>query len=248
MSGEWSWRLPFLLQILPGLVLGIGILFLPFSPRWLSSKGRDSEALEALAKLRQLPTTDPRVQHEWYDIRTEVAVQKELLQEKHPHLMDGSKKSDIKLEFAQWLDLFKPGCWRRTMVGVICMFLQQFVGINALIYYSPTLFETMGLNYDMQLVMSGVLNVCQLLGVATSIYTMDRFGRRKLLLWGSAGMAIAHIVISGLVGKYSSDWPSHTAEGWVSVAFLLFYMIAFGASWGPVPWAVSTNPMVNNTE
>jgi len=62
------------------------------------------------------------------------------------------------------------------------MFIQQFVGTNALIYYSPTLFGTMGLGYSMQLIMSGVLNVTQLIGVITSIWTMDRFGGRPLLL------------------------------------------------------------------
>lgn len=92
----------------------------------------------------------------------------------------------------------------------------------------------MGLDYSMQLIMSGVLNVTQLIGVSTSIYTMDRFGRRPLLLWGSFFMAISHIIIAVLVGKFSSDWPNHRAEGWTGVAFLLFYMLAFGASWGPV--------------
>ena len=114
----------------------------------------------------------------------------------------------------------------------------QFVGINALIYYSHTLFGTMGLNSSMQLVMSGVLNALQLVGVSTSIFTMDSVGRRKLLMVGSALMAMSHIIIAVLVGLYSSDWPSHRAEGWVSAAFLLFYMVAFGASWGPIPWAM----------
>src|SRR5947207_9403845 len=69
ISGEWAWRLPFLIQIIPGLILGARIAFLPFSPRWLASKGRDDEALASLAKLRQLPPTDHRVQQEWIDIR-----------------------------------------------------------------------------------------------------------------------------------------------------------------------------------
>ena len=84
--------------------------------------------------------------------------------------------------------------------------------------------------------MSGVLNVVQLVGVTTSIWTMDVVGRRKLLLGGAALMAISHTIIAALVGIYSDDWPSHKAEGWTSVAFLLFYMLAFGASWGPIPW------------
>jgi MFS family permease len=114
----------------------------------------------------------------------------------------------------------------------------RFVGINALIYYSPTLFEIMGLDFSMQLIMSGVLNIMQLVGVASSLWSMDRFGRRPLLLIGSALMFCSHLIISVLVGMYSDDWPSHRPQGWASVAMLLFYMVAFGASWGPVPWAM----------
>lgn len=96
----------------------------------------------------------------------------------------------------------------------------------------------MGLDTNMQLIMSGVLNVLQLIGVTTSIFTMDSVGRRKLLMTGSALMAVSHIIIAVLVGRYSSNWPAHKTEGWVSAAFLLFYMIAFGGSWGPIPWAM----------
>ena len=92
----------------------------------------------------------------------------------------------------------------------------------------------MGLDYSLQLIMSGVLNVTQLVGVITSLWTMDRFGRRPLLLWGSFFMTLSHLIIAILVGKFSNDWPGHRAAGWVSVAFLLFYMLSFGASWGPV--------------
>ncbi|KIV99882.1 hypothetical protein, variant [Verruconis gallopava] len=238
MSGEWSWRLPFLLQIIPGLMLGIGIIFLPFSPRWLASKGRDQESLQALAKLRRLPETDHRVRQEWIDIRAEVSFHKEVSAVRHPNLQDDTTASRIKLEFASWIDCFRPGCWRRTHVGMGLMFFQQFVGINALIYYSPTLFQTMGQDHRMQLILSGVLNITQLIGVSTSIWTMDRFGRRPLLLWGSVFMCISHVIIAALVGQFSSNWPAHKGPGWTSVAFLFIYMLAFGASWGPVPWAM----------
>lgn len=114
----------------------------------------------------------------------------------------------------------------------------QFVGINALIYYSPSLFAGMGLDYDMQLVMSGVLNVTQLVGVSTSLWTMDKVGRRGLLMFGSAVMAISHIIVAILVGLYNNDWPGHRGQGWTSAAFLFVYMLAFGGSWGPVAWAL----------
>lgn len=101
----------------------------------------------------------------------------------------------------------------------------------------------MGLDYDNQLIMSGVLNVTQLVGVITSIWSMDRVGRRPLLIWGSVFMAISHIIIAVLVGKFDKDWPAHRTQGWVSVAFLLFYMLSFGASWGPVPWAMPSGKL-----
>lgn len=238
MASEWSWRLPFLIQMIPGFILGAGIVFLPFSPRWLSSKGRDQDALENLAKLRRLPTTDSRVQLEWYEIRAEVAFQKEVSAERHPHLMENTRANRLKLEMVSWVDCFRKGCWKRTLVGTGIMFFQQFVGINALIYYSPSLFGTLGQDYEMQLLLSGILNVTQLVGVSSSLWTMDRFGRRPLLLAGALLMFISHLIIAVLVGKFGGRWAEYSAEGWVAVAFLFFYMLAFGASWGPVPWAM----------
>ncbi|KAJ5934790.1 hypothetical protein N7466_004337 [Penicillium verhagenii] len=238
MAGEWAWRLPFLLQMIPGFILVGGVAILPFSPRWLASKGRNEEALQSLCKLRNLPDTDRRIRQEFLDIQAEVQFHQEMNAEKHPNLQSGSAKDSFLLELASWGDCFRKGCWRRTHIGIMISFFQQFVGINALIYYSPTLFGTMGLDSSMQLVMSGVLNVLQLVGVTTSIFTMDSIGRRKLLMVGSALMAIAMIIIAALVGIYSSDWSTHQAQGWTSAAFLLFYMVAFGASWGPIPWAL----------
>lgn len=237
-SSEWTFRFPFLLQILPAFLLFIGIYFLPFSPRWLASKGRDEECLTSLSKLRQLPETDPRVRKEWVQIRAEVAFQNETLRVRHPKLRNGDRKSTIKLEISAWADCFRSGCWRRTMVGVGLMFFQQFVGINALIYYGPTLFESLGLSYNLQLSMSGVMNVMQLVGVTGSIFLMDKVGRRPLLLWGSLAMFISHLIVAILVGKFSSDWPAHQASAWVGVSFIFIYMISFGLSWGPVPWAM----------
>lgn len=238
MAGEWSWRLPFLLQMIPGFILVAGVMVLPFSPRWLASKGRNEEALQSLAKLRNLPTSDRRVRQEYMDIQAEVRFHQQLNAEKHPNLQGGGAKNAFLLEMASWADCFRKGCWRRTHIGIMITFFQQFVGINALIYYSPTLFGTMGFDNNMQLIMSGVLNCLQLVGVTTSVWTMDTLGRRKLLLGGSVGMAISHIIIAVLVAKYSYDWEAHQTMGWVSAAFLLFYMVAFGASWGPVPWAL----------
>ena len=126
MHGEWAWRLPFLLQMVPGFFLGAGMPFLPFSPRWLVSKGREQEALQALARLRGLGTGDGRVRGEWRDIRAEVAFHKETSKKRHPALQRSAMGSRFKLEVASWVDCFRRGCWRRTHVGVMIMFFQQF--------------------------------------------------------------------------------------------------------------------------
>ncbi|KAI8724175.1 MFS domain-containing protein [Fusarium sp. LHS14.1] len=241
ISSHWSWQLPFLIQIFPGIILGIGAIFLPFSPRWLASKGREEEALENLVKLRRLPESDHRVKREWIEIIAEAHFQLGVLAERHPMLTSPENKtvlSAIKLEIVSWTDCFKAGCWRRTLVGAGLMFFQQFIGINALIYYSPTLFGTMGLDLNMQLITSGVLNIIQLVGVITTLWTLDRFGRRTILLIGSVLTVMPLVIIAIMVGLFSDSWPTHRAEGWTSVAFLLFYMLAFGGSWSPTPWAV----------
>lgn len=128
MVGEWSWRLPFLLQMVPSFVLAAGVIALPFSPRWLVSKGRDDDALQSLCRLRRLSSSDMRIQQELMEIQVEARFHQEMNAEKHPGLQSGGAKNSLLLELASWMDCFKKSCWRRTHVGVMIMFFQQ-VGI-----------------------------------------------------------------------------------------------------------------------
>lgn len=131
MIGEWSWRLPFLLQMIPGFVLVGGVIVLPFSPRWLASKERNEEALHSLSKLRRLPDSDKRVRQEYLDIQAEVRFHKEMNAEKHPNLQGGGVRKGILLELASFVDCFTKGCWRRTHIGIVIMFFQQVGNVNA---------------------------------------------------------------------------------------------------------------------
>lgn len=125
IDDNWSWRLPFLIQIIPGLVLGLGAIFLPFSPRWLANKGRDGDVLDTLAKLRQLPTTDSRVEKEWLDILAESRYQAQQFAEAHSEGVHCGMGDKIRLEFASWTDCFKGRSWRRTAVGSGITIFQQ---------------------------------------------------------------------------------------------------------------------------
>lgn len=125
MVGEWAWRLPFLLQLIPGFVLAAGVYALPFSPRWLASKGRDEEALDSLCRLRSLPASDRRIRQELMDIQAEVRFHQQINRENHPEFQSGGTKNAILQELSSWADCFRKGCWRRTHIGIGLGFFQQ---------------------------------------------------------------------------------------------------------------------------
>ncbi|KAJ5389731.1 uncharacterized protein N7496_000799 [Penicillium cataractarum] len=232
MSGDWAYRLPFLLQIIPGLVVGLGIHFFPFSPRWLALRDRNQESLQALSKLRRLPTTDETVQLEWRGILTEDRFQKQILRNQHPNT------GPLMMEIKQWLDLFRPKYFKRTCVAIAIPFFQQFSGINAFVYYAPTFFTELGQDYNMSLILSGMVNICQLVGNIPILLYMDKIGRRRIGIYGALGMAIPHLIMAGVVSKFSSSWESHPAVGWFGVALVYIYVLAYALSYGPLAWVL----------
>jgi MFS family permease len=127
IQSYWAWRLPFLIQLIPAVLMCAGVFFLPYSPRWLCQKGRDEEALRTLA------TTDERVMEEWLEIRAECAYRKEVSAAKHPKLVQPGLWNAFKLQVLLYIDCWKMPIYKRTQVAVGLMFFQQFVGINALI-------------------------------------------------------------------------------------------------------------------
>lgn len=173
MPSDWSWRLPFFLQMLPGFVLIAGVYLLPFSPRWLVFRGREPEALESLCRLRRLPETDARVKQEFFDIQVEVRFHKEISAEKHPNLQDGSRKSEALLEVVSWIDCFKPGCWRRTHVGVGIMFFQQVCIHQLQLTYKRSQSAKIYLHFC-----TDELTLSSLLGLMLSFTTHQRCSRR----------------------------------------------------------------------
>lgn len=238
LAGAASFRVPFGLQMIPGFILLVGSFAMPPSPRWLAMKGRDDEALTVLAKLRQRSTDDILVQAEWLGMRAENRVTGEVLIERHPTLQTGTLKDKVKLDLWAWVDTWRPGCWRRTLVSVLLCFFQQMIGINALIYYAPSMVAALGFSYEEQLVQSGIINVTQLAGTIISFFLIDRLGRKPLLVLGSIGTTICMVIVGVLIKLFGDSWSAHGAEAKCALAFLNLYMVIFGISWGPVPWAM----------
>ncbi|GFF25259.1 high-affinity glucose transporter [Aspergillus udagawae] len=232
MATEACFRLPFGLQMVTATILGAGIHFFPYSPRWLALVNRQDGCMSSLCKLRGLPSSDERIHLEYQQIMTEINFQKAVLAKKHPGA------SGIKLEVLSWMDLFTRKMWRRTAVGMGVAFFQQFSGINAFIYYAPTLFESLGQTAETSLILSGVFNVLQLIAAIVCFLVIEKVGRRPLAIFGGFGTAVAYIIIAVLSGLYSTAWASHTAAGWGCVAMAFIFILVYGVTYSPLGWAL----------
>jgi MFS family permease len=103
---EAAWLLPLALQLAPAVLLGVGMIFMPFSPRWLVHHGREAEGRRVLARVRGLPQEHELIELEYAEIRAQSLFEKKTLQENFPHLSDGSAMSIAKLQFVAIGSLF----------------------------------------------------------------------------------------------------------------------------------------------
>ncbi|KAJ7072993.1 general substrate transporter [Mycena amicta] len=221
-----SWRIPLGVQIGPGVLLALGALFLlPASPRLLVLKGKYAEAEASLVKLRG--RDDALTKIELLEMRVEAA------------LITDSSKPGSQSEFSAWRRLFTKKYRARTLVGVLMMVFQQWSGINALLYYGPTLVRSIGLQGDtISLIVSGGIGIVQFVAVAPAVVYIDRLGRKPLLRGGSAVMAASHFLIAVLVLQFQSDWTSHAIAAWVAVGGIYTFTFAYGVSFGPIGWVL----------
>ncbi|CAO3617394.1 unnamed protein product [Cunninghamella blakesleeana] len=248
LDGEMSWRLPLYLQLVLGTVILCGIFFLPFSPRWLMAMGREKEALFVLSRLRKSPIDDLNVIEEWKDIKANVLFDKRLDQQYfNLHLNDDDdtekkkkKLSSIKKIWISYTCLFRDGMWKTSLIGVTLFFFQQYMGINAVVYYAPYIVGSLGMKgIQSKLLATGVVGILSVFMGLLSIFYVDKWKRRTALMSGSFGMGAAITTMGILASLFQKDWSSHVTEGWVAVGFLYIYLFCFGFSWGPCTWIVS---------
>ncbi|BFZ65070.1 hypothetical protein YB2330_006233 [Saitoella coloradoensis] len=239
-QSEASWRVPLALQLAPALVLGVGMIFMPFSPRWLMNQGREEEALQVLCRVRGLPPTHELIRIEFLEVKAQSMFEKETQREMFPNLQGGGWISNLKLEMHGYLSLITTrSLFRRVAVACLIMFFQQWTGINAVLYYAPTIFQNLGLSGNtISLLATGVVGIAMFLATIPAVIWIDSLGRKPVLVIGALGMASCHLIIAILSGLYEDNWPAHTGAGWGAVVMVWLFVIHFGYSWGPCAWIV----------
>ncbi|KIY74209.1 MFS monosaccharide transporter [Cylindrobasidium torrendii FP15055 ss-10] len=227
-----SWRIPLAVQIIPGVILGLGCIILPPSPRLLVLEGSLDEAQTILARLRGRSTDDPLVKLELLEMQVEATLIRRTTTAE-------SKPNTLIQELKTWAGLFGRKYRRRTWVGVLMMAFQQWSGINALLYYGPTLVRSIGLDgARVTLLVSGGIGIAQLVAVIPAIMFIDKLGRRPLLRSGAIVMGFSHFLVSILISQYGADWHDHSLAAGLSVGLIYVFTLAYGASFGPVAWVL----------
>jgi SP family xylose:H+ symportor-like MFS transporter len=199
-----GWRWMFGSEIIPSVLYLVFIFLIPESPRWLLQKGKSTEAIAVLQKIN----TD----------KDAVQVQKEI---------QNSLQQEDK---NQWKYLANPLFKKALFVGVGLSILQQLTGINAILYYAPEIFKSLGSAADTSLLETSILGVVNLIFTLLAIKWVDKMGRKPLLYIGSIGMTIALAAVGSFI--------YYDAVGnWV-LPFLLLFMASFSISWGPIVWVL----------
>jgi SP family sugar:H+ symporter-like MFS transporter len=218
-GGIAAWRWMYLMQALPAAIFLIALIFIPESPRYLVSKGRDESAEKVLARLFGSGTARAKLD----EIRVTFS------EDHRPRF------SDLK---GNGLLGIRPIVWAGIMLAVF----QQLVGINVIFYYGETLWKLAGVSEAAALqrnIISGVVSIGACL---VTIAVIDKIGRKPLLLIGSAGMAVslfamAYAFHSGTLDASGNLQLSH-GMGLVALVSANLYVIFFNGTWGPVMWVM----------
>jgi hypothetical protein len=211
-----SWRFPIAFQIVLALFILAFIPGLPESPRWLVLRGREDEALEVLCALSDLPPEDKKIQSEFQAVKDTVFEMK-------------------KGGFRDCFKFNKNRNFHRTALAYANQMFQQISGINIITYYAATIFEQ---NIGLSPFLSRLLAACNgteyFMASWIAIFTIEKFGRRSLMLFGAAGQAMAMAVLAGTTSPVD---PS-TGLGITAAVFLFVFNSFFAIGWLGMTWYV----------
>lgn len=198
-----------------------------------SVPGREEEAFATLIRLRRVSPDDFRLKLELLEIKAAAIFDQETGDIRLDHI-----KSPFMKNVHQYLELFTVrNLNRRLLIACLLQIIQQFTGINAIIYYAPQIFRQIGLTGNsVDLLATGVVGVINFFSTIPAIMFMDRWGRRKVLMIGGVGMGVSQLIVGTLYAVYKDSWADHRAAGWVAAVFIWAYISNFAFSIGCVNW------------
>ncbi|KAK9683189.1 hypothetical protein RND81_10G122100 [Saponaria officinalis] len=199
------WRTMFGIATIPSILLALGMAMCPESPRWLFQQGKVAEAQKAIAALYG----KERVPEVMNDLRASV---------------QGSSEPE-----AGWFDLFSKRYSKVVSVGAALFLFQQLAGINAVVYYSTSVFRSAGIASDVAA--SALVGASNVFGTAIASSLMDKQGRKSLLITSFSGMAASMLLLS-----LSFTWKVLAPySGTLAVLGTVLYVLSFSLGAGPVP-------------
>ena len=202
---EWindiGWRRMFLSEAIPAGLFGLLILFVPETPRYLALTNQDEKALGVLFKIMGN-------------------------KDKASQILSEIKDTMIEKTKASIFAYGKPV----IIVGILLSVFQQFIGINVALYYAPRIFESMGAAKDASMMQTVVMGLVNVIFTVVAIMTVDKWGRKPLLITGSIGMAVGMFAISILA--------FNNIIGTGTLIFIIVYTASFMMSWGPICWVL----------
>ena len=171
MFNSEYWRGMLGCNLIPDIIFLVVIFFIPESPRWLLVKGRYDEASAILQKI--------------YITEEEASAQ--------ARVTIDSIGSEVK---ANWKDIFEPGIFRAVLIGCAIAILGQFMGVNAVLYYGPKIFEDAGMTGDVSLLSTVLVGVVNFLTTIIATVIIDKVGRKQLVYWGVSSMIVCLLAIA----------------------------------------------------
>ncbi|MDQ4088532.1 MAG: sugar porter family MFS transporter [Pseudomonadota bacterium] len=221
--GIEAWRWMYLMQAIPAAIFLVALLFIPESPRYLVSKGRDEKATSVLTSLFGAEVARAKLQ----EIRDSFS------KDHRPRLSDimapAGGRGFLGIRAIVW-------------VGIMLAVFQQLVGINVIFYYGATLWQLAGFSEDDALLINILSGAVSIAACFITIAVIDRIGRKPLLLIGSAGMAVTLFVMVYAFSQGTLDAEENLVLsqelGTLAVVAANLYVIFFNVSWGPVMWVM----------
>ncbi len=209
---DYGWRRMFWSELVPSFSFLLLLFLVPKSPRWLAIKGRDEEALGILSK-----------------VHGEAHAQKEI-----EEIKASLENNEVKVK----VNYFSKAILAIIIIGTALSILQQFTGINAVLYYGADIFEkALGFGKEDVLAQQILLAFVNLVFTIVAMVTVDKYGRKPLLYIGSIGMIIGFLLLGISLQQ--------NAVGLVSLIGVLVFIGAFALSMGPVVWVILSEMFPN---